>query len=353
MAGEASRPVSLELESTLADALGLLRRQGVAGEELLDHRDALVLRSSPARVRRCAGSAMQQRRTPVRYCPFGQAVLPLRLMASTLPGGEDAAALGSGAGDINAIGVGAKEMVTSRPLGRGFPMSPVRTTFTAFGLLIAVACASPASAQYATSGGGRSVELTLFNGYYIASDLYTTIGAAPGAQIGLENSYMWGGRIGIDPNEMLGIEGVYSRFGSDLNVRNGVTGYNPGNIGRIEGNAFDVDFLFYQQTPSPKTKAYFTVGFGWTMTDPQLRQPAVKDLKSNSLFAWNFGAGTKVNMNEKLALRLEGRWRVTDTAITTSSGVYCDYYGYCYSYASDWYNSGELTAGLTYKLGGR
>mgnify|MGYP001332539310 CR=1 FL=1 len=51
-----------------------------------------------------------------------------------------------------------------------------------------------------------------------------------------------------------------------------------------------------------------------------------------------------------VALRLEGRWRVTDTQITTSSGVYCDYYGYCYYYASDWYNSGEFTAGLTYKL---
>ena len=61
----------------------------------------------------------------------------------------------------------------------------------------------------------------------------------------------------------------------------------------------------------------------------------------------------KIGMSPKLALRLEGRWRITDTNITTSSGVYCDYWGYCYGYASDWYSSGELSAGLTYKLGGR
>jgi opacity protein-like surface antigen len=107
------------------------------------------------------------------------------------------------------------------------------------GVLIAIACAGAARAEAQPSGSSsnRSFELTLFNGYYIASDLYSTM-----------------------------------------------------------------------------------------------------------------GAGAKVDLSQALALRFEGRWRVTDTAISTSSGVYCDYWGYCYSYSSDWYNSGELTAGLTYKL---
>jgi len=56
-------------------------------------------------------------------------------------------------------------------------------------------------------------------------------------------------------------------------------------------------------------------------------------------------------MNPKMGVRLDARWRVTDTAITTSSGVYCDFYGYCWGYSSDWYNSGEFTAGIEYKIG--
>ena len=48
--------------------------------------------------------------------------------------------------------------------------------------------------------------------------------------------------------------------------------------------------------------------------------------------------------------RFEGRWRVTDTNLETSSGLWCDPYGYCYSYSSNWYDAGELEAGLSYTI---
>jgi opacity protein-like surface antigen len=220
--------------------------------------------------------------------------------------------------------------------------------FLASALASAVLCVSalPAHAQ------SRGAELTIFNGYYIASDLYTSVGTAAGAQIGMANSYMWGARIGVDPNPRTGVEFAYTRIGSDLEVRNSPVGYAPADVGRLNGNCYDLDFLFYQPTTNPRAKGYFTMGFGWTVTDPDIQAPSGKTIDSNSLFNWNFGIGAKVDVNEKVALRLEGRWRITDTAITTDSGLYCDYWGYCYSYASDWYDSGELTAGLTFKLGG-
>jgi hypothetical protein len=55
-------------------------------------------------------------------------------------------------------------------------------------------------------------------------------------------------------------------------------------------------------------------------------------------------------MGDRAHLRIEGRWRVTSTNVTTSSGLWCDPYGFCYSYASNWYNSGELIGGLGIKL---
>jgi opacity protein-like surface antigen len=98
------------------------------------------------------------------------------------------------------------------------------------------------------------------------------------------------------------------------------------------------------------------LGVGWTNTSPEVNavnasnQPVKID--GNSLFAFNLGIGTIIDMNPKVGVRLDARWRVTDTNVTTSSGVYCDYWGYCWTYASDWYNSGEFTAGLQYKFGG-
>jgi hypothetical protein len=240
--------------------------------------------------------------------------------------------------------------------GEEWAMSRGLMKFAVCGLLVAAACASavPAGAQYAgtSSSGKGALELTLFNGYYIGSDLYSSLGS--GAQVALSNSYMWGGRLGTDMNQSFGMEFVYTRIGSDLSIKNAAAGFNPaGDLGRINGNAYDVDFNFYQPMGSPRARGYFSLGLGWTVTDPDIPAPAGKTVDGNSLFAWNFGVGTKVAMNDKLALRIEGRWRVTNTAITTSNGIYCDYWGYCYSYSSDWYNSGELTAGLTYKVGGR
>jgi opacity protein-like surface antigen len=74
------------------------------------------------------------------------------------------------------------------------------------------------------------------------------------------------------------------------------------------------------------------------------------EIEGKTLFNFNFAVGVKYELSPKLATRFEARWRVTDTAITTESGVWCDPWGYCYSYASDWYNSGEFIGGLSYSF---
>ena len=219
--------------------------------------------------------------------------------------------------------------------------------------LVALTAATAGAQGY---GIGPSWEITAWNGYYVASDLYTALNnGGQGSTVGLSNGYMWGGRLGFNPNPRLGLEFAYTRSGSDVDVKNAFGTTPPGgNLGRLDLNSYDLNFLFYQQSMgNPRVNGFFTLGFGWTLTDPKIdanSDPNLKKPESNSLFAWNMGLGTKVDLNERFLLRLDARWRVTDTAITTSSGVYCDYYGSCYSYASDWYNSGEFSAGLTLKF---
>jgi hypothetical protein len=222
-------------------------------------------------------------------------------------------------------------------------------------------CAGSAAAQQRSAYGYQKPgpEIGIFGGYYIASDLYNvTSGLGAGSQIGLDNSFMWGGRLGMSPNRNLGVEFAYTHAGSDVKIKKSTAGGPTNSVGTLNLNSGDMNFLFKQPSlGNPRATGFFELGFGWTWTDPSgIRNPTgvgQNSLSPKTLFNWNFGLGGMMDLNDKFALRLEGRWRITDTHVSTSSGVWCDYYGYCYSYSSDLYNSGELTAGLTYKLGGR
>lgn len=216
--------------------------------------------------------------------------------------------------------------------------------------LAAFSMAPAAHAQYSST-----FALSVFGGYNVASDIFDDVNGR--ASLEIKNDFMWGGRATVFTNEYSAIEFAYSRVEADLELK-----YSPLTLppdfrsGSMAVDEYDLNFLVSQPTPNPRVWPYFTLGLGWSVThpsvdaqDPISSQPI--EAEGNSLFAFNFGIGTLVEMNPKLALRLDARWRVTDTNITTDSGVYCDYYGYCWGYSSDWYNSGEFTAGLTFRLG--
>jgi len=219
----------------------------------------------------------------------------------------------------------------------------------AVALAAAVLCASSARAQV-------KWEITPFAGYYIASDLfneYQSSSTASGTSgVELTNSLAWGGRLtGISRRG--GLEFAYTRTGSDMKLKQQLVGQPRTNIGRLDIDNYDINFIGYEPTGNPKVTPYGVIGIGWSITHPTLDSdfhPTSGSLDSKTLFNFNFGLGVRVAMNEKLAARFEGRWRVTDTNFNTSSGVWCDPFGYCYSYSSNWYDSGELEAGLSYSF---
>jgi opacity protein-like surface antigen len=228
-------------------------------------------------------------------------------------------------------------------------MSRLKSIMTVLAL---VATGSLASLSVATAQG--QIEINPFAGYYIASDLYNGYGATSNSHIGLDNSFMWGGRVTFS-SVRGGVEFAYTRTGSDATIQNTLAGQPSDKIGRVDLDNYDINFLGYQPSGNPRVTPFGLIGFGWAVSHPSIDanfiKPGVNNtIKSNTLFNFNFGLGTKIQMGSKVGLRLEGRWRVMDTALTTSSGIWCDPYGYCYSYASSWYNSGELIGGLTYAL---
>jgi hypothetical protein len=222
----------------------------------------------------------------------------------------------------------------------------------ALAALSILALAPSAQAQ----GYARTFALSGFAGYNIASDIYSGYSGTYGeARLEMKNGLVWGGRIMGFTNDYSAVEFGYARTSSDISFRP-ASSVNNVDAGNLSTDEYDLNFLISQPSPNPRMWPYFTLGFGWAVTHPEVHasDPSkTVTADSNTLFAFNFGIGTLVEVKPNLSLRLDARWRVTDTAITTSSGVYCDYWGYCWSYASDWYNSGELTAGLTYRMGSK
>jgi opacity protein-like surface antigen len=200
-----------------------------------------------------------------------------------------------------------------------------------------------------------SWELTPFAGYYIASDLYNSYyTSGPGStNVGLTDSFLWGARL-TGNRGYAGVELAYTRTGSDVQLNNVLVNQPRADVGRIDIDSFDLNFLGYYHTGNPNVMPFGEIGLGFSVVHPQVDPDFVlastAEPNSQSRFNFNFGLGTKIAMNEKLGVRLEGRWRITDTNFNTSSGIWCDPWGYCYNYASSWYNSGELIGGLSYRF---
>jgi opacity protein-like surface antigen len=217
-------------------------------------------------------------------------------------------------------------------------------------LAAAVLCASTASAQVRW-------DITPFAGYYIASDLFDTYpSTSPGTGstgVELTNSFAWGGRL-TAISRRGAIEFAYTRTGSDMKLKQPLQGQTRDTFGRLDIDNYDINFIGYEPTGNPKVTPFGVIGIGWSMTHPSIDSDFHLNTgpqpEGNSLFNFNFGLGVRVAMNEKIATRFEARWRVTDTNLQTDSGLWCDPYGYCYSYSSNWYDAGELEAGISYSF---
>ena len=205
--------------------------------------------------------------------------------------------------------------------------------------------AAPVSAQVFesySSSSGKHWEITPTVGGYFGSDIYS----ATGVNLHASDSWSYGGRIAFYPQRQFGLEVGYMYAQSDISSSKLIGGTQK--YGTLALHQIDFNGNF--EGGSSKLVGYFTIGLGMTIVDPKINSQFVANPSSSTKFAFNTGLGFKAWMNDKLGLRVDGRLRTIDTNRTTSSGVWCDYYGYCWYYASTWYNSGEVTGGIVLRF---
>ncbi len=216
----------------------------------------------------------------------------------------------------------------------------MRTTFrfALLALVAVLAISGPAAAQDRRG----SVEISPFAGGYFGGTFEDgTLAFYDGeARAGTEGAF--GVRLGVNVAENLAIEASYTQSDPKLKLEgSGAIGSPSREIGDMEMRLYELNFLI--PWGRGQVRPYFTIGGGVNTFRPVV--PG-RSYSTDSRFTANLGLGVKTFVTPNFGFRFEGKARSTYIN-SEDDHWYCDdwcdgdYYG-----DSQWYTSGEATAGL-------
>ncbi len=200
-------------------------------------------------------------------------------------------------------------------------------------LVVVFLIASPAAAQNVPN----TWELTAFGGGAFGGRIYQ----AAHTDVDVSTAGTFGARLGYNVSRAFEIEAGWNHASADLNAKPFGQRSLSGKIGTLKQDVIEASALWHWG--NRRASGYMAFGLGAMLLSPDI--PGV-NTTSTAHFTTSLGVGGKFSFSPRVALRLDGRVRGTDTDRTMGTGVWCDSYGSCYYYSSRWYSSGELTGGL-------
>ena len=220
------------------------------------------------------------------------------------------------------------------------------------GTVLLLTAASTAKADYYGYSKKSQTELSGYYGGYFGGDIYSGSYSGLSRSVNVDDDWSYGGRLGMVFNGTVGLEFSYGYSNAAMTLGSGGGSLVPTKLGELTENRYELNLNLFTN-PGP-VRGYFTLGGGATDFSATFNGnlPTTGAAKaSDTRFTSNIGLGIMFSRSQKLALRLDGRWRYTDTNVGGNS-YYCDFYGFCYTYDNSYYGSAEFTGGLTYTLGG-
>ena len=182
-------------------------------------------------------------------------------------------------------------------------------------------------------------------GAFAGSSYGTRIYQDPGTDIAIGRGTAYGLRGAYSIDRRFSLELTLSRATPRLEASDPTTGASLAPSAPVGVTTWEVNGLY--GFGAGRMRGYMGLGAGAMTLHPDL--PGVAGTAETGFVA-NVAIGGKLYLGERLALRVDGRYRwrsaspATDTAVCGSLG--------CYGSSSDLYSSAEVTGGLSYRFGG-
>jgi hypothetical protein len=203
--------------------------------------------------------------------------------------------------------------------------------------LAAMLVVATAGAALAQQPGTRGIEITPLFGYRWGGSMSTIPGIR---DFDTKDNISYGVALVKRLPRNSAVDINWTHFEGDLTAK--LTAGGP----RVTGPTLKRDDIlmngyWYAFDPSRPMIPYFTLGIGASIFGSDKTETIGR-------FAWNIGGGLRRELNEKLALSIQGLW--VPTWITTGSGIWCDPF-FCYSVGTgEYYDQIELSGKLSIKL---
>ena len=197
---------------------------------------------------------------------------------------------------------------------------------------VSLVSAVPAAAQ----DSGR-FEFGMFGGVAIGSRISLT----PGSDIRIGDAGAFGLRGAYDFSRHFGLEASWSHARPTATTRNPSTGAVLGETS-VDVDTYTLSALY--NYGHGRVRGYFGLGAGVMSFDPVL----AASTGSSARFTTSLSAGGKLFVTPRVALRLDGTYRLRTTDSRVSTVVCLDG---CKTYTTSYYSGAELTAGVSVRLG--
>ncbi len=184
-------------------------------------------------------------------------------------------------------------------------------------------------------------EVGAFTGGYFGSRIFQSRNTD--IEIGKSSAYGLRGAFSVDRS--FSLEVTLSRASTRLAAVNPSTGASLAPSAPIDVNTYELNGLY--GFGAGRVRGYMGLGAGAMTLHPFI--PGVATEADTRLVA-NIALGGKLYLSERLALRVDGRYRWRSTSRGTGT-VVCGSLG-CYGVSTNLYSSAEVTGGLSYRFGG-
>lgn len=182
-------------------------------------------------------------------------------------------------------------------------------------------------------------------GAFAGGSFGTRIYQDQATEIAIGDSAAFGLRGAFSIDRSFSLELSLSRATPRIEATDPSTGASLAPSAAVDVTTYEVNGLY--GFGRGRTRGYMGLGVGAMTLHPFVPGVATE---SDTRFTANVAVGGKLYLSDRLALRLDGRYRIRSVE-SGPARVVCGSVG-CYGFTTDLYSSSEITGGVSYRFGG-